>query len=280
MEEQQDQLPPTFDKALAAVTDLIIAVVRSGLPSRFEEAKALCAIAQGIVQAKGRIVVTPKQEAPALPAAAPERGEVNERQQMMAAVANVARAERQLDLQNNDGQFELVDTENGGRVRRGVRQPGRILFDDQGRLVDENGIAFTGALDSNSLMRHMLMAFGPHAQTGAEANRAKVAREEAEELDTLAGLIAGGVTDPEKSVIERRIKQLMANMERRSNANPPDPEKAPVVPPDDQRGHPPDAGGGEADDPACVRADDLGDGGDGAPPQPGAQHVVGADAVV
>jgi hypothetical protein len=265
--EAQDPVLESFDNALAAMTSVIVATVRGTNSNRFEEAKKLCDIAQNILQAKGRATVPPKN--------APAPVAVQEHQDQMAnPVVNgiVANANVYQPVNMN-----MVDTPDGRRVNVAHPPPGGLLFDAQGRLVDEHGLVFTGPLDTNALMRHMLMAFGPHAQTGAEANRARVAVDEAVELQALQNIIERA-EPATRQVLERRIAQLTTNMERRSNAN--GTKALPVVPPDDQRGHPPDAGGAEADDAARLRADAFGNAGDGEPPRARPVEQVGADAVV
>jgi len=294
------------EETLASLTDLIIATLKEPLPSRFQEAIRLCEVAQTLIKSRAKRADDFRKLAPV-----DQQGElVTERQAMLAAAARM----QQIVAVNNtavtangiitattagtgtnivgynlvgdvNAQYVDMPVTPGGPIRRPQQLEGRVLFDEQGRLVDEGGALWTGPLDTNSLMRHMLMAFGPHAQTGAEANRARVASEEAQELDSLAGLIAGGVTDPEKSVIEKRIAQLMSNMERRSNANRPAAaeeakEELRVVPPDDSRGHPPGEDGPEGNEAPSVRADAGGGSGDGEPPPQGALNQVGEIAVV
>jgi len=261
---ENDLVQASFEKTLASFTELITATLRQALPGRFEEAKKLCEVAQAISQARAKRATTQK-ETP-----------------QVAAAAHVLQQPPPLrgDDQMMVGGVQLVDAV-GPPHRRLVGDAGRILFDDQGRLVDENGIAFTGALDANALMRHMLMAFGPHAQTGAEANRARVAAEEADELKSLVALMEG-TTEPERAVLDRRVKQLLANVERRSDANKAvdSTPAVPVVSPDDSRGHPPVEGGTQADALACVPANGVGGPGNDGAPRAGLVDQVGAHAVV
>ena len=290
-ETTNDPVQESFERTLTSLTELIIATLRQMTPGRFEEARRLCEIAQMIVQAKAKRTA-PQKDAPRQEQN--QYGEVNHEQAMvrqaaMQALNNVPvrndeqMGENMMNPHANVGQLDLVDTEDGRRVpapRR--RPPGQLLFDDAGNLVNEQGIIWAHTPDANALMRHMLMAFGPHAQTGVEANRARVAAEEAAELKTLVALMEG-TTDPERAKLDRRVKQLMANMERRSNANP-NPQEAPpqlpVVPPDDPRGHPVGEGGPEADAAPRVGADGIGEQGNGGPPPARVVHEVGQGAVV
>lgn len=294
MEEQaQDPIHESFDKTLASITELIIATVRSAHANRFEEAKKLCDLAQSILQTKGRLTVAAKVQTAPVQAQAQENqaeGPAYEQRMVRAAAANYGHVNNNphpIAVAGGNG-LELVDTPDGGRAwvraenqQHRYREPGALLFDAQGRLVNEHGVALTGPLDANSLMRHMLMAFGPNVQTGTEANRARVAADEAVELQALQNVIERAAPAT-REVLERRVRQLTSNMEIRSNAHQPPtrPQEVPVVPPDDSRGHPPDEGGAEGDDAPRLPAHAVGGGGNGRAEGQGAQHVVGADAVV
>lgn len=280
-----DELATT---ALGAITDLMIATLKEeGVASRFEEVKKLCDVVQNLQKARARRaadfhegVQNPPQNGGGGGINVQYAGGnfvggnvintgINNGGLVYNVVANGA------VQQENMPQY--VDDALGRRraLNQAVARPGRILFDDQGRLVDEAGIALTGTLDGNSLMRHMLMAFGPHAQTGAEANRAHVAADEAVELKALQGLLEKA-EPAERATLNRRVKQLMSNMARRSNANPEPEAEVRVVPADDQRGHPPDAGGDGDDDPPRLRANEPRNARNAGAPGPGAVHQLGA----
>jgi hypothetical protein len=276
-------------KALTSLTDLIVATLKEAtVTTRFQEAQRLCEVAQNLVKARARRAADFKE-----PEGQAQMGVYNNHVggQIYAvnAVNNMANNGANNfnivaggnQMMADPGEMDLVDLPNGGRARRPrAAPPGRILFDDQGNLVNEQGIVYAGHLDANALMRHMLMAFGPHAQTGAEANRARVAHEEAVELKALVSIMSGS-TDPERSILDRRVKQLMSNIERRSNANKPEPEvEVPVVPPDHPRGHQLDAGGAEGDAAPCLPAHVDGVPGDGGPPAARPLDQVGENAVV
>ena len=221
------------EKTLESLSDLIIATLKTPSSDRFAEVTRLCNIAQQLIRARGRRAEDFKKIA--------EQGDAAQDNMDGPVVmahngANIGNAFNVVAFNNGGANVaqmvgparEIVDGQLVDRALPVRREPGRILFDDQGRLVNEQGIAYTGPLDANSLMRHMLVTFGPNAQTGAEANRARVAAEETAELKLLVSL-SSAATDPEKSILEKRISQLMTNMQMRTqNANgTPDPQEEP-----------------------------------------------------
>jgi len=276
------------DRALANITELIVATLREGTPQRFEEVKKLCDVAQNLVKARVRRVADVVKAEP--PGQGNDDNMANYQQAVHRALNAVnimgGTANNTVTMTTGNagcwggavyaGPYNVVDTPEGGRQAIPVEGPQerRMLFAPDGSLVDQNGIAWTGPLDSNALMRHMIMAFGPHAQTGAEANRARVAADEATELKALTGLVET-MPEPERVNLRRRIRNLMVDMEKRADA----PKPAQVVHPDDPRGHQVGEGGGHHAPPR-LPAHVVGDAGNGEPPRTSVVVTVGTQAVV
>jgi hypothetical protein len=139
------------------------------------------------------------------------------------------------------------------------------------------GNAYFPVNDRGDAEREFMLTFGQNAQIQAEAQKAAVAREEAQELATLTAT-AASMAEAERGPLQARIRILIENMEVRNNARKPaagppalpaaaagnaDPEPG-VVPPQLPRGHQAGAGGPGADDAQGVRADANGAQGHGA----------------
>jgi hypothetical protein len=126
-------------------------------------------------------------------------------------------------------------------------------------------------LDQQALLRHLFLVLGPMAQTATDEHRARVAHHEAEELDTLLGLVRRKNLDPAlRAQLKTRVDALKANLDARNGG------ASALVLPDVSRRHPAHGAERDRDGDARVRADAGGARGGAGAPQEGAVDRVGA----
>lgn len=140
------------------------------------------------------------------------------------------------------------------------------------RINLRDGLYNNRAPDERELLRNVLLTFGPHAQVSAEAHKATIAAQEAQELQTLQAYVQSiPDADPRRYALQTRITQLMTNMEMRNNANAP---PAQMVPADVSRRHSAGENGAEVHDIARLRADaERREGNDGAAGEGREEHA-------
>ena len=132
----------------------------------------------------------------------------------LCGVANVIlqmRAERVADYGTGNG--------NGG--------VGFGLYDAAPPMIWNNGgarnhiqqIGVAGSVDQAEITRNVLQAVIPGMQVQTEASKSTIAKNEADELETLQRLADGAARSGERRAeLEKRIEQLFTNMKTRNHA--------------------------------------------------------------
>jgi hypothetical protein len=94
------------------------------------------------------------------------------------------------------------------------------------RIRQVGMVNFAGPLDQNEVVRNLAQTLGPNLQVQTESAKSLMAKNEAEEMESLSRMLAATVEVDRRAIIDERIKKLFTNLETRNHVQEPAPEPA------------------------------------------------------